>query len=63
MGQFDVNFCPQTTIKGQVLAYFIVKFIYPNTAKIVGTMDNAEATKVAEALREKNSTIAKEDVE
>ena len=61
--QFDVNFRPRTTIKGQALADFIVEFTYADTVEVVGTTDDAEATKVVGAPREKNSTFAKEDAE
>ena len=44
-------------IKGQALA----KFTYADAAKVARTMDNAEALKVAEAQREKNSALMKED--
>ena len=63
LGQFDLNFCPRTIIKGQALANFIAKFTYFDTTEVVGMTDNAEATKVAEALGEKNSTLVKEDAE
>ena len=48
-------------IKGQTLANFIVEFTYVDAAKVVGTVDNAEAAKVVEALGEKNSITAKTD--
>ena len=47
MGQFNVNFCPQTTIKGQALADFIIEFTYSDAAKVAGTANNAEVVKVA----------------
>ena len=59
--QFDVNFCPRMTIKGQALVDFMAEFTYIDTAEVVGMTDNAEAAKMAQALREKNSTLTKED--
>ena len=61
MGQFNVNFHPQTTIKGQALADFIVEFTYADATKVAGTTDNVEVVKVVEALGEKNSTAVKGD--
>ena len=63
LGQFNVNFCPRMEIKSEALADFIAKLTYTDTAKVVGTTDNIEVAKVAEALRGKNSTLAKEDAE
>ena len=57
LGQFDMNFRPQKAIKGQALA----DFIYVDTTKVAGTTDNAEAIKVTEAQKGKNSTLVKED--
>ena len=54
-----MNFCPYTVIKGQALA----EFTYADTTQVTGTVDNAEAAKVAEAQREKNSTLMKRDFE
>ena len=48
-------------IKGQTLADFIAEFTYSNTTEVAKTANNAEAVKVAEALGEKNSTLAQED--
>ena len=45
--QFDVNFCPQTTIKGQALADFIAEFTYSNVAEVTGTANSVEAAKAA----------------
>ena len=59
VGQFDVNFHPRTTIKGQAL----VEFTCADTDKVPRMVDNAKAAKVAEALREKNFTPVKKDVE
>ena len=50
-------------IKRQALANFIAKFTYADIAKVARTTDNAKAAKVVKALREKNSTPAKEDIE
>ena len=49
------------TIKGQALVDFIAEFTYADTTEITGTVDIAEAAKVVEAQREKNSTLMKED--
>ena len=46
-------------IKRQALA----DVTYADTAEVVGMADNAEATNVVEALREKNYTLAKKDAE
>ena len=54
---------PRTTINGQALADFIAEFTYADTTEVARIADNVEAAKVAEALREKNSTLAKEDAE
>ena len=51
------------TIKGQALANFIVEFTYADAAKVAGTMENANAAKAAEALREKNSALTRKDFE
>ena len=63
LGQLDVNFFPRTIIKRQALVDFIAKFTYADIAEETGTTDNLEASKVAEALREMNSTLVKEDIE
>ena len=63
MGPFDVNFCPETTIKGQALANFIVEFTYADTAEVIEMADIAETAKVVEAQEEKNSILMKEDTE
>ena len=59
--QFDVNLHPRMIIKGQALTDFIVEFTYTDTAEVTGMANNVEVAKVAEALREKNSTLAKEN--
>ena len=63
LGQFDVNFRPWMAIKGQALTDFIVEFTYVNAAEVAGTADNAEAAKVEESLREKNSALVKKESE
>ena len=45
LGQFEVNFYPQTEIKGQALADFISKFTYSNVVEVIGMANNTEATK------------------
>ena len=57
--QFDVNFCPRMTIKGQAL----VEFTYTDIVEVAGTTDIAEAVKVVKAQGEKNSALVKKDVE
>ena len=63
LGQFDLNFHHRTTIKGQALVDFIVEFTYADDAEVAGTMDNAEAAKVAKVQREKNSILVKRDAD
>ena len=46
LGQFEVNFCPRTTIKGQALADFMAEFTYSNTAKATTTTNSIEVVKV-----------------
>ena len=45
MGQFEVNFFPQTAIKGQALSNFITEFTYSNTAEVTGTTNSTEPAK------------------
>ena len=50
-------------IKGQVLADFIAKFTYSNTAEVTGMSDSTEAAKAVK-VREKESSVPTErDVE
>ena len=58
-----MNFRPRTTIKGQALADFKVKFTYTNIVKVTGTAGIAQVAKVVEAQGENNSTLAKGDAE
>ena len=51
-----MNFRPQTTIKGQVLADFIAKFTYSNTAEVTGMTNNTETVK-APGVREKEDSV------
>ena len=53
-----MNFRPRTVIKGQALANFIAEFTNADTAELVGTTDNPEVAKVAEA-QEENSALKK----
>ena len=48
LGQFDVNACPKTSIKGQALVDFIVEFTYATTVEVVWMVDDTEALKVVE---------------
>ena len=59
LGQSDMNFRPQKTIKGQALA----EFTYVDTTEVAGSVDIAEVPKVLEAQGETNSTLMKTDVE
>ena len=63
LGQFEVNFRTRMAIKGQALADFIVEFTYADIVVVARTTDNTEVAKVAEALREKNSTFSKKNAE
>ena len=63
LGQFDVNFCPQTTIKGQALADFIVEYTYSNAGEVTGTANSTEATKATGVRGRKNSVPIEGDVE
>ena len=55
MGQFEVNFCPRTTIKGQALVDFIVEFTYFNIAEVTGMANNTEIVKATEVREKENS--------
>ena len=48
LGQFDLNFCPRTEIKGQALANFIAVFTYTSTVEVAGM---ANGTKVVKSCR------------
>ena len=63
LGQLKVNFHPRTAIKGQALANFIAELTYSNTAKVTGTANSTEATKVAEVREKENSESTEWDVE
>ena len=63
LGQFDVNFHPRTAIQGQVLANFIAKFTYSNTAEVIGTTDSAEAAKPVGVRGKKDSVPTEGDAE
>ena len=45
LGQFDINYRPQTTINGQASVDFIVEFTYSNTTEVTGTTNIVEAVK------------------
>ena len=61
VGAIWCELCPRTTIKGQVLANFIVEFTYVDTVEVAGTMDIPKAAKVVKAQGEKNSVLPKGD--
>ena len=42
LGQFEIKFCPQKTIKGQALANFVVEFTYSNVAEVIGMASSVE---------------------
>ena len=48
LGQFDINYRPQTTINGQALADFIEEFTYSNTTEVARIIDITEAAKEVE---------------
>ena len=52
-----MNFCPQTAIKGQALADFIVECTYSNVAELTRMTNNTEAVKAA-GVREKENSVA-----
>ena len=56
-----MNFRPRIVIKGQAQEDFIAEFTYADAVEVAGTVDKAEAAKVAKAQGEKNSTFMKED--
>ena len=63
MGQIEVNFRPQTAIKGQVLADFIAEFTYSNAVEVTGMANSTKPTK-AIVVREKEKSIhTKGDIE
>ena len=63
LGQFDVNFHPRTTIKGQALANFIAKFTYADIAEVIGTTKEAKVTKVVEERGRENSKPRERDTQ
>ena len=63
LAQFEVNFCPWSTIKGQALADFIAEFTYSNVAKITGTTNSAEAAKAVGVREKDNSESTEGDAE
>ena len=63
LGQFKVNFCPQTAIKGQALADFIAEFTYSNFAKVIGMANNTEAATAAGVREKENSVPTEGDAE
>ena len=63
LGQFDVNFCPQTAIKGQALVDFIAEFTYSVATEVTGTANSAEAAKAAGVRERENYVPTKGDAE
>ena len=63
MGQFEVNFCPRTTIKGQALSNFIVKFTYCNITEVTGMANNTEIMKATEVREKENSVPIERNAE
>ena len=61
LGQFDINYRPQTIIKGQALVDFIAEVTYSNTTEEAGTTNNVEATKEVEMKRDGEPTKRLED--
>ena len=45
LGQFEVNFCLETEVKGQALADFIAEFTYSNAVEVTRMTNSIEATK------------------
>ena len=61
LGQFEVNFCLQTVIKGQALAGFIAEFTYSNIAKVTRTANNTEAAMATViGVKEKENSVPTE---
>ena len=46
--QFDINYEPRTTIKGQAFSNFIAEFTYARTVEIARIVGMAEAMEKAE---------------
>ena len=63
LGQFDVNFCPRTTIKGQALVNFIAEFTYVSTTEIARTTYNAKVVKAVEARDKEGSAPSQEETQ
>ena len=59
--QFNINYRPRTTIKGQALIDFVIEFMYSNTIEVAATIDNAEATKRVEMEKGETSATKQED--
>ena len=63
LGQFKVNFCPRTTIKGQALADLIAVFTYSNAAEVIRMAKSTKAVKAAGGREKVNSVPTEEDIE
>ena len=62
MGQFDVNFRPKTTIKGQALANFIAEFTYTSTTEVAGLTNGVEVAKAIEEREKEDSGHTSGDI-
>ena len=63
VGQFDVNYHPRMTIKGQAMTDFIAEFTYASTAKVAGMKNDAEAAKVVEVRDNKGSARTQKETQ
>ena len=63
LGQFELNFCPWTAIKGQGLVDFIAEFTYSKNAEVTRMTNSAKATKAAGVRQRKDSESAEGDAE
>ena len=52
LGQFDINYRPCTTIKGQALTDFVTEFTYFDTTEVDGTIGNVKAVKGVETEKD-----------
>ena len=63
VGQFDVNYRPEITIKGQVFADFIAKFTYADASEIARMTNNAKAAKVVGIGNGETPAVEQEDAD
>ena len=59
LGQFEVNFHPRMTIKGQALSNIIAKFTYSNIVEVTRIDDSSKVAKVV-GVREKENFLPTE---